>query len=70
MKNSASPRLFRPLEACGRFLIGFGLCFFLALLLNILTRAKRFANSLMKDYKDVQIVKDFYEEMNTTGETQ
>ncbi len=36
---------------------------------HILTRAKRFANGLMKNYKDVQAVKDFYEEVNTAGET-
>ena len=35
---------------------------------HILTRAKRFANDLMKDYKDIQIVKDFHEEVHTTGE--
>jgi hypothetical protein len=36
---------------------------------HILTRARRFANGLLKNYKEVQVVKDFYEEVNTTGET-
>lgn len=35
---------------------------------HIVTRAKRFARGLMQDYKDVQMVKDFYEEVNTAGE--
>jgi tetratricopeptide (TPR) repeat protein len=35
---------------------------------HIISRAKRFANGLMKDYKDVQVVKDFYEEVNPGGE--
>ena len=35
---------------------------------HILTRARRFANGLLKNYKDVQVVRDFYEEVNTTGE--
>lgn len=35
---------------------------------HILTRAKRFANGLMTHYKDVQVVKDFYEEVNAAGE--
>lgn len=35
---------------------------------HIVTRAKRFANGLMKTYKEVQAVKDFYEEVNTAGE--
>lgn len=34
---------------------------------HILARAKRFANGLMKDCKDIQVVKDLYEEVNTTG---
>jgi hypothetical protein len=37
---------------------------------HIVTRAKRFANGLMRDYKDIQAVKDFYEEVNTVGEKQ
>ncbi len=37
---------------------------------HILTRAKRFAAGLMKQCKDVQTVKDFYEEVNATRETQ
>lgn len=35
---------------------------------HILTRARRFANGLMKNYKHIQAVKDFYEEANTAGE--
>ncbi len=35
---------------------------------HIVTRSKRFANRLMKDYKDVQVVKDFYEEVNRAEE--
>jgi tetratricopeptide (TPR) repeat protein len=34
---------------------------------HIVTRAKRFARELMHDYKDVQVVKDFSEEVNTAG---
>ena len=37
---------------------------------HIISRAKRFASGLMKDYKDVQVVKDFYEEVNSVGESQ
>ena len=36
---------------------------------HIISRAKRFANGLIKDYKDVQVVKDFYEEVNPIGES-
>jgi tetratricopeptide (TPR) repeat protein len=35
---------------------------------HMLTRVKRLASGLMKDYKGVQAVKDFYEEVNATGE--
>jgi tetratricopeptide (TPR) repeat protein len=35
---------------------------------HIVTRAKRFANGLIREYKDVQVVKDFYEEVNVEGE--
>jgi transcriptional regulator with XRE-family HTH domain len=35
---------------------------------HILTRAKQFANDLMKDHKGIQIVKDFHEEVCVTGE--
>jgi hypothetical protein len=34
----------------------------------MISRAKRFANGLMKDYQDVQVVKDFYEEVNPGGD--
>ncbi|HVB25984.1 MAG TPA: helix-turn-helix transcriptional regulator [Ktedonobacteraceae bacterium] len=34
---------------------------------HIIKRAKRFANGLLKDHKDVQVVKDFYEEVNSGG---
>jgi tetratricopeptide (TPR) repeat protein len=34
---------------------------------HVITRAKRFASGLKRDYKDVQSVKDFYEEVNGTG---
>jgi tetratricopeptide (TPR) repeat protein len=36
---------------------------------HIISRAKRFANGLMNDYNDVQLVKDFYEEVNPAGES-
>ena len=36
---------------------------------HIMTRAKRFASGLLNDYKDVQLVKDFYEEVKTAGES-
>jgi transcriptional regulator with XRE-family HTH domain len=35
---------------------------------HALTRAKRFANDLIKDYKDVQIVKNLHEEVHAAGE--
>ena len=35
---------------------------------HVIRRAKRFANGLIEDYKDVQAVKDFYEEVNPGGE--
>jgi len=35
---------------------------------HILTRAKRFANGLMKNNKDVQVVKDLYEEVHPADE--
>lgn len=35
---------------------------------HILTRAKRFANTMIYDYRDVQIVKDFYEEICSEGD--
>ena len=35
---------------------------------HILARARRFANGLMRDYEDIQVVKDLYEEANTLGE--
>lgn len=34
---------------------------------HLLARAKRFASGLMKDHKDVQVVQELYEEVNTTG---
>lgn len=34
---------------------------------HALTRAKRFARGLMRDYNDVQLVKNFYEEVNAEG---
>lgn len=37
---------------------------------HILTRARRIARGLMKDYNDVPVVKDFYEEVNSVGERQ
>jgi tetratricopeptide (TPR) repeat protein len=37
---------------------------------HILTRARRFANGLIKDHKDVQVVKDFYEEVKVAGKQQ
>lgn len=36
---------------------------------HIVRRARRFVNGLMRDYKDLQIVKDLYEEVNATGES-
>src|SRR6266567_2307875 len=35
---------------------------------HILARAKRFAHGLMEDHKNIQVVKDLYEEVNTAGE--
>lgn len=36
---------------------------------HIITRAKRFANGLMEDYPNIQVVKDLYEEVNVAGGT-
>jgi tetratricopeptide (TPR) repeat protein len=37
---------------------------------HMITRVKRLANGLMRDHKDIQVVKDFSEEVNTSGEGQ
>src|SRR5581483_5759878 len=37
---------------------------------HIVTRAKRFAHELMKDYENIQVVSDLYEEANAGGDNQ
>lgn len=37
---------------------------------HIISRARRFATGLMNDYKEVQVVKDFYEEVHSSRESQ
>lgn len=37
---------------------------------HMITRVKRLANSLLEEHKGIQVVKDFHEEVNATGDTQ